>query len=1547
MTRLRRHAVLLLATSAIAAPGSANTVLFSTGTTATGRIQSGTPPQGTVNVRGGVTQVMTPDGDVVSLMGDGSFDASGAIVTVSDGRVTVSAGSDGRADISVGSTVSASVTGLGATASFSLTGGGITAGRVLGGTVSVTAGGVTRNFDLGQAFAATAGQVPRPIATPGAAPIQSAAMTLEADQSPTGPIEFATSPFAATVPSGSAITRFEALAGLRGTFGGFAFPTVSPAFFDVNLASVRAGQGLGAFRADAGAQVTAAYLAALRNGTPASQAALNPAYQAALFSYFGSDGLPTGTSQSTRDLLSAYQAIIAAGGAAAGFSSGATVEALAEYARFLASGGSPTAFGGASAALLAAYNQAFAQLGAGNAQASLLAQIEAQRQLTAALGANANLSTAFATQVVDAYLASLATAKLQLSGLTEAQIRAYFQYLGTFGIAASADAVARQRIADYQVFVSNGGSFGTPQISRLDAARQLAELVSVRRQGQTASFAQVGNADRLSTLVETFRTGGIPEGLTAAERERVETALAFFNGGGGGVFETPGRPFADASFTSGFTTGTYAMASARPTESSRLSITGVEAQALTFDANGRPVAGGWPSGFRFAPMEGRSGPGYLIGRFGATPISTNGHSIAIVRPYMGAIPTSGTATYNLLAYTTPQYADERLVSAATLTGQVRLNFGSGLSFQTRGTVSVTDPNATRAYMFDTGTGSNAVTATGADLCPTATSCSVSTFNLLGGTAGEHVAGSWLITQTNSIATPVLGGAWVFGGTLVATPPPPPVGITRVAAVSGVVSSFTSGNYVGARGFSGGHRGFDRQAIVFDAQGQPRTSVPFWEINPTSVGSQHAKQDNWLMARFVRASGQHELDVVTMRPATVAIPTTGRAEFQFFSNLDIVRYQSTLAYTGTLLDGRIAITFGTAPRFGIDAALQLTQSGGTVDTYRFGNAAAFTSPNGSAIFTASTNSLRTDTPSFSVTGPDCGSGCFGELSFALGGPNADLFGGTFRVLGQGGLTQLFGGSAMAQQVATGSTIAPTVTAGRVTPAPTPTPTPTPTPIPPPTGSTRVAVANGVESSFATGNYVGAQGFAAGFSSFAVREVGFSTQGQPRRSSGLWDFPSSVVGGQHAKQSDWLMARFLRATGGHERDIVVMRPLTVQIPTSGRAEFQFISNLDIVSGRAVSYNSTLLDGRLAISFGSAPTFGIDAALRLSQIDGTIDIYRFGSAERFTTPNGTTIYNRINDELRTSSTGFEVVGPDCGTGCTGGLSFALGGASGDLFGGTFQVTSGANTLFFGSAIARQVATGSTVAPTGLAGRVAPAVVAPTPPLTSAFAVIRPEGQSSTQATLQTAGGILTAFGLNLPDGATSTTRRGTASVEGGSSPTQIVGWTRWFGGRATIEASTGGTGNDDITASGGRHFVWGTRATNLPTSGSANFDMVGATRVTTTDDRPLGTVDSATLRVAFASTPLVGVDIGVTVAGQSYTVSNFGGIATPNMQVATTSMEFGGDATVTGNGCTASTCSGVIRGFLAGDTASHAGVAFSFPLAPGRSASANAAVGFARRP
>jgi len=139
------------------------------------------------------------------------------------------------------------------------------------------------------------------------------------------------------------------------------------------------------------------------------------------------------------------------------------------------------------------------------------------------------------------------------------------------------------------------------------------------------------------------------------------------------------------------------------------------------------------------------------------------------------------------------------------------------------------------------------------------------------------------------------------------------------------------------------------------------------------------------------------------------------------------------------------------------------------------------------------------------------------------------------------------------------------------------------------------------------------------------------------------------------------------------------------------------------------------------------------------------------------------------------------------------------------------------------------------------------------------------------------------------------------------------------------------------------------NLPTSGSATYVIAGAPPVGTSDNQTPGSVDSGSLRVAFGAAPLVGVELGVRVAGNDYLVGSSGGIAAPSMAL-NTNMEFLGFSAVTGgtaSACTAAMCTGTINGFLAGTGASHAGVACSFGLGPGRSASAFGTVGFRRGP
>ena len=189
------------------------------------------------------------------------------------------------------------------------------------------------------------------------------------------------------------------------------------------------------------------------------------------------------------------------------------------------------------------------------------------------------------------------------------------------------------------------------------------------------------------------------------------------------------------------------------------------------------------------------------------------------------------------------------------------------------------------------------------------------------------------------------------------------------------------------------------------------------------------------------------------------------------------------------------------------------------------------------------------------------------------------------------------------------------------------------------------------------------------------------------------------------------------------------------------------------------------------------------------------------------------------------------------------------------------------------------------------------------------------------------------------------------------EVIGWTRWTGGTTTTSNTLGnGTTTQDsnsgggVSPNGGTAYVWGTRAINLPTSGTATYTLLGAAPVGTTDNQTPGSVDSGTVRVAFGSTTRVGVELGVRVAGNDYLVGSSGGIAAPSLVLDNATKEFSGVLGVTGGTvttCTASTCAGRLDGFLAGNGASHSGVAFTFPLAPGRSASASGSAAFVKGP
>lgn len=425
---------------------------------------------------------------------------------------------------------------------------------------------------------------------------------------------------------------------------------------------------------------------------------------------------------------------------------------------------------------------------------------------------------------------------------------------------------------------------------------------------------------------------------------------------------------------------------------------------------------------------------------------------------------------------------------------------------------------------------------------------------------------------------------------------------------------------------------------------------------------------------------------------------------------------------------------------------------------------------------------------------------------------------------------------------------------------------------------------------------------------------------------------------ASGAEWVLGRYAggqigftngsTASGGEPLGkgihFVFMKPATVPLPTSGRAEYALTSftKPTLPSGSLV--DSATFVGDLSIGFGTAsPTFGMNATLSFVH-GGVTDTYTIGSVASLTTPfgatrsSGGTLY--LDGELPASSAA-------CGTFCKFLPNFALGGTQGDLVGGAWRIngndaSNNSLTRVIGSALFTRTVAAETPAPTTpvtIPGTGTPVVLSSNTQAFETFSFIT-----------DTAG--LASFSVqNTTD--QYTFGRGTTTDREFGSVAAIIGWTRWAGGTTAQTFMSGASGSTVYSENGGLPVVWGTRATNVPTTGTADYSKLGSTAVTLTDDTTPGTVDSASLRVAFGATPKVGLAVGVRVGGHDYLIGNYGGVTTPDIPVNTATMGFGADLAVTGNGCTPSTCAGAGQGFLAGSGASHAGLRFTFPSAPGR--------------
>jgi len=212
-----------------------------------------------------------------------------------------------------------------------------------------------------------------------------------------------------------------------------------------------------------------------------------------------------------------------------------------------------------------------------------------------------------------------------------------------------------------------------------------------------------------------------------------------------------------------------------------------------------------------------------------------------------------------------------------------------------------------------------------------------------------------------------------------------------------------------------------------------------------------------------------------------------------------------------------------------------------------------------------------------------------------------------------------------------------------------------------------------------------------------------------------------------------------------------------------------------------------------------------------------------------------------------------------------------------------------------------------------------------------------------------------------------RGTKPAEDTGGVADVIAWSRWGTGTPDIYSNVNSEW-EEFGAAGSiaahYHVVVGAPATNLPGVGTADYNLIGSTVPTMTDDpSQTGVLNAAAMRVDFAALR-VGLTLDVSQGGNDWYLETPGGLAATAASgmslVAQGSVGFvppdffygnnGGaagfavEASLNGSPCGA--CVSDVRGFIAGDEASHAGLTYRFAPAFGDPSLVGAAA-FAKAP
>ncbi len=650
----------------------------------------------------------------------------------------------------------------------------------------------------------------------------------------------------------------------------------------------------------------------------------------------------------------------------------------------------------------------------------------------------------------------------------------------------------------------------------------------------------------------------------------------------------------------------------------------------------------------------------------------------------------------------------------------------------------------------------------------------------------------------------------------------------------------------------------------------------------------------------------------LRTGDLTLPQSGTVHYALAAATSPT-FASGSSAPGTF-DADLAIAWGSAPRIGMAGSLAMPDDA----TYSFateGGIAGVTQ-SGTLLTGYGQTAYRFDSV-LSGTGRACsGADCTIRFLIQPGGPGAEALATTYATRGADEDDRISGAAAFA------ATDAPPVNPDPVDPPPV-----DPPPVdPPPVTPDPVSRASAFFILGDTADTANAYHF----------NVVTGSDGAPDR-IGNYNFAGLTLLDRTVSATEgWELGRFTDGTvvlgqnnyavgAGQAAHYALAAPLSVALPTSGQARYALHAYT----------MPTYKDGRTVFDARMTGALGINFAIRTWAYQAGLAVLTESGAYNYSFGNGNPdTPNRVlnspfgdNSYLMTGGVaGATSNDPACaGDICRATVALVIGGETGNTIVGTYQLGTYRNANFVdallgGALVFRDEAAGG-------------GIVEPTPvgvQRTGQFIAYAGSGigidQRDQVTTTTEADGTINAYQWTV-NTAEAPTRGSNASFETGTAG-GVIGWSRW------AEGISGGRYHDGPpharTDQQGMHLVYGTPATDLPTSGTATYALVGATSPTIRDGSVAPGSFTGTAAVAFGSTAKIGLDMQVSIGGHGYAVATTGGAANPaaSQMAVTGNMGFRSNLSVTPGGpaCTGATCTATVTGFLAGTGASHLGLSYT---------------------